>query len=38
MEIQLYEEIEEIRKLLKDVKPSEAGFAAKSVRENRESR
>jgi len=35
--LQLREEIEEIRELLKDVKPSEPGFATKSVREDRES-
>jgi len=35
--LQLKEETEKIRKLLEKVKPSEQGFAAKSVREDRES-
>lgn len=35
--IQLKEETEKLRKLLKKVKASEPGFAAKSVREDRES-
>jgi antitoxin component of RelBE/YafQ-DinJ toxin-antitoxin module len=35
--IQLREEIEKMKVLLKDVKPSEKGFAEKSVREDRES-
>jgi antitoxin component of RelBE/YafQ-DinJ toxin-antitoxin module len=34
--IQLKEEIEKMRELLEDVKPSERGFAEKSVREDRE--
>jgi antitoxin component of RelBE/YafQ-DinJ toxin-antitoxin module len=35
--LQLSEETEEMRKLLANVKPSEKGFAEKSVREDRES-
>ena len=35
--LQLKEETEKLRKLLEKVKPSERGFAAKSVREDRES-
>jgi len=35
--LQLKEETEKVRKLLEKVKPSERGFAAKSVREDRES-
>jgi len=35
--LQLQEEIGGIRKLLKDVKPSEPGFAVESVRKDRES-
>ena len=35
--LQLKEETEKIRKLLERVKPSEPGFAAKSVREDLES-
>jgi len=34
--IQLREEIENMRALLEDVKPSERGFAEKTVREDRE--
>jgi len=35
--IQLKEETEKLRKILENVKPSEKGFAEKSVREDRES-
>jgi hypothetical protein len=35
--LQLKEETEKLRKLLEKVKPSETGFATKSVREDRES-
>jgi len=35
--LQLEEEVKELRKLLEEVKPSESGFAVKSVREDRES-
>jgi antitoxin component of RelBE/YafQ-DinJ toxin-antitoxin module len=35
--LQLSVETEEMRKLLENVKPSEKGFAEKSVREDRES-
>jgi len=35
--LQLKEETEKLRKLLKNVKPSEKGFSEKSVREDRES-
>jgi hypothetical protein len=35
--LQLKEETERMRKILENVKPSEAGFAEKSVREDRES-
>ena len=35
--LQLKEEIEKMRKLLENIKPSESGFAVKSVREDRES-
>ncbi len=34
---QLEEEVKGLRRLLEEVKPSEPGFAAKSVREDRES-
>jgi hypothetical protein len=35
--LQLKEQTEKLRKLLEKVKPSEPGFATKSVREDRES-
>jgi len=35
--LQLKEETEKLRRLLEKVEPSEPGFAAKSVREDRES-
>jgi len=35
--LQLKEEIEKMRKLLENIKPSESGFAVKSVREDHES-
>lgn len=35
--LQLEEETEKLRKLLENIKPSEKGFAEKSVREDRES-
>jgi hypothetical protein len=35
--LQLEEEVKGLRRLLEEVKPSESGFAVKSVREDRES-